>query len=140
MRRLNKDHIVGHRVHSFDETTQQEDTILELDDIVRSGKTRFMGCCNYKAQQVCLGLWCRCRHDPSHTCTPRIPTTFRTDRPSERYSALSVAVDWVLQPTVLWRGVYLVEIIIQMNLLHWKPFWDQVDSETKRRRQRAQLA
>jgi aryl-alcohol dehydrogenase-like predicted oxidoreductase len=57
LRRLNTDHLDVYLVHSYDENTQQEETIRALDDIVRSGKTRYIGCCNYKAWQVCRGLW-----------------------------------------------------------------------------------
>ncbi len=57
LKRLDTDHIDIYLVHSFDETTPQEETIRALDDLVRSGKVGYVGCCNYAAWQVCRGLW-----------------------------------------------------------------------------------
>jgi len=31
--------------------------VRAFDDIVRSGKARYVGCCNYAAWQVCRALW-----------------------------------------------------------------------------------
>ena len=55
--RLDTDHIDVYLVHMFDESTPLEETIRALDDLVRSGKVRYVGCCNYAAWQVCKGLW-----------------------------------------------------------------------------------
>jgi aryl-alcohol dehydrogenase-like predicted oxidoreductase len=57
LRRLNTDHLDVYLVHSYDKGTPQDETIRALDDIVRSGKARYVGCCNYDAWQVCRGLW-----------------------------------------------------------------------------------
>ncbi len=57
LKRLDTDHIDIYLVHSFDETTPQEETIRALDDLVRSGKVRYVGCCNYAAWQVCRARW-----------------------------------------------------------------------------------
>jgi aryl-alcohol dehydrogenase-like predicted oxidoreductase len=57
LRRLNTDYIDVYLVHVFDETTPLEETVRALDDLVRSGKVRYIGCCNYTAWQVCRALW-----------------------------------------------------------------------------------
>jgi aryl-alcohol dehydrogenase-like predicted oxidoreductase len=57
LQRLDTDHIDVYLVHVFDETTPLEETVRALDDLVRSGKVRYIGCCNYKAWQVCRALW-----------------------------------------------------------------------------------
>lgn len=57
LRRLETDHIDVYLVHVYDPTTPQEETIRALDDLVRSGKVRYIGCCNYAAWQVCRALW-----------------------------------------------------------------------------------
>lgn len=57
LKRLDTDHIDVYLVHVFDETTPLEETVRALDDLVRSGKVRYIGCCNYKAWQVCRALW-----------------------------------------------------------------------------------
>ncbi len=57
LRRLQTDHVDVYLVHSFDPTTPLEETVRALDDVVRSGKARYVGCCNYAAWQVCRALW-----------------------------------------------------------------------------------
>lgn len=57
LQRLNTDHIDVYLVHIFDESTPLDETLRALDDLVRSGKVRYIGCCNYKAWQVCRALW-----------------------------------------------------------------------------------
>lgn len=55
--RLGTDHIDVYLIHMADDTTLQEETIRALDDLVRSGKVRYLGCCNHQAWQVCKALW-----------------------------------------------------------------------------------
>ena len=55
--RLDTDHIDVYLIHVTDDTTPQEETIRALDDLVRSGKVRYLGCCNHHAWQVCKALW-----------------------------------------------------------------------------------
>ena len=57
LRQLGTDHIDFYLVHRFDASTPQEETIRALDDLVRSGKVRYVGCCNHEAWQVCKALW-----------------------------------------------------------------------------------
>lgn len=55
--RLGTDHIDVYLIHVPDDTTPQEETIRALDDLVRSGKVRYLGCCNHHAWHVCKALW-----------------------------------------------------------------------------------
>ena len=57
LRRLGTDHIDVYLVHNFDESAPLTETVRALDDLVRSGKVRYVGCCNYAAWQVCKALW-----------------------------------------------------------------------------------
>jgi aryl-alcohol dehydrogenase-like predicted oxidoreductase len=57
LRRLETDHVDVYLVHVYDATTPLEETVRALDDVVRSGKARYVGCCNYAAWQVCRALW-----------------------------------------------------------------------------------
>lgn len=57
LQRLNTDYIDVYLVHVHDETTPTDETVRALDDLVRSGKVRYIGCCNYTAWQVCRALW-----------------------------------------------------------------------------------
>jgi aryl-alcohol dehydrogenase-like predicted oxidoreductase len=44
-------------VHWPDPTTPIEETLRALDDLVRSGKVRYIGCSNYPAWQLADALW-----------------------------------------------------------------------------------
>jgi len=57
LKRLNTDHIDVYLIHAPDETTPQEETVRAMDDLVRSGKVRYIGCCNHQAWQACKALW-----------------------------------------------------------------------------------
>lgn len=53
LRRLNTDHIDLYQIHRFDPHTPFEETMRALDDLVRSGKVRYIGASNYAAWQLC---------------------------------------------------------------------------------------
>ncbi|MCZ8513515.1 aldo/keto reductase [Paenibacillus filicis] len=52
LKRLQTDHIDLYQVHRFDEHTPLEETLRALDDLVRQGKVRYIGCSNYDAWQI----------------------------------------------------------------------------------------
>ena len=54
---LGTDHIDLYLLHRFDPATPMEETLQVLDDLVTSGKVRYVGCSNYQAWQVCKALW-----------------------------------------------------------------------------------
>ncbi|MBM3801149.1 MAG: aldo/keto reductase [Acidimicrobiia bacterium] len=57
LKRLNTDHIDIYLAHMYDESTPLEETVRAFDDLVRSGKVRYLACCNYAAWQVGRALW-----------------------------------------------------------------------------------
>lgn len=57
LKRLDTDHIDVYLTHIFDESAPLEETLRALDDLVRAGKVRYVGCCNFQAWQVCKALW-----------------------------------------------------------------------------------
>jgi aryl-alcohol dehydrogenase-like predicted oxidoreductase len=57
MRRLGTDYIDLYQVHEWDGQTPLEETLHALDDLVRSGKVRYIGCSNYAAWQLMKALW-----------------------------------------------------------------------------------
>lgn len=56
LRRLRTDHIDLYQVHSWDANTPIEETLEALDDLVRSGKVRYLGCSNFAAWQLAKSL------------------------------------------------------------------------------------
>ncbi|MCC6456403.1 MAG: aldo/keto reductase [Caldilineaceae bacterium] len=57
LERLGTDYLDVYLVHIYDQSTPLDETMRALDDVVRAGKARYVGCCNYAAWQVCNGLW-----------------------------------------------------------------------------------
>jgi 1-deoxyxylulose-5-phosphate synthase len=62
LRRLQTDYIDLYYAHLPDKTTPIDETLRALDDIVRAGKVRYVGCSNFRAWQVCKALWVSSLH------------------------------------------------------------------------------
>ena len=56
LRRLGTDHIDLYQVHEWDGQTPLEETLHALDDLVRSGKVRYVGASNYTSWQLMKAL------------------------------------------------------------------------------------
>ena len=56
LRRLRTDWIDLYQVHDWDAMTPLEETLAALDDLVRTGKVRYIGCSNYAAWQLMKAL------------------------------------------------------------------------------------
>ncbi len=56
LRRLNTDYIDLYQVHLYDHATPLEETLRALDDLVRQGKVRYIGCSNYAGWQLMKAL------------------------------------------------------------------------------------
>jgi aryl-alcohol dehydrogenase-like predicted oxidoreductase len=54
---LQTDYIDLYQTHSFDADTPIEETMRALDDLVRAGKVRYVGCSNYPAWRLAEALW-----------------------------------------------------------------------------------
>ena len=57
LKRLKTDWIDLYQVHRPDPLTPIEETLGALDDLVRQGKVRYIGCSNYAAWQVADAVW-----------------------------------------------------------------------------------
>src|SRR5215213_10601933 len=57
LRRLRTDRIDLYQVHEWDGQTPLQETLEALDDLVRWGKVRYIGCSNYAAWQLVKALW-----------------------------------------------------------------------------------
>jgi aryl-alcohol dehydrogenase-like predicted oxidoreductase len=56
LKRLNTDYIDLYQIHRFDPLTNIEDTLRALDDLVRAGKVRYIGCSNLPAWHLMKAL------------------------------------------------------------------------------------
>ncbi|HEX9038128.1 MAG TPA: aldo/keto reductase [Ktedonobacterales bacterium] len=62
LRRLRTDYIDLFQIHRFDPETPLEETLRALDDLVRSGAVRYIGCSNFDAWRMTQALWMSDRH------------------------------------------------------------------------------
>jgi len=56
LRRLGIDHIDLYQIHGADPVTPLDETLRALDDLVRAGKVRYLGCSNLMAWQIMKAL------------------------------------------------------------------------------------
>ncbi len=57
LRRLRTDHIDLYQLHGWDGSTPLEETLAALDDLVRSGKVRYVGASNFSGWHLMKALW-----------------------------------------------------------------------------------
>jgi len=57
LKRLGTDYIDLYQIHQPDPETPQHETLEALNDLVRSGKVRYIGCSNFAAWQTVDALW-----------------------------------------------------------------------------------
>ena len=73
LRRLRTDHVDLYQLHAPDPNTPIDETLQALDDLVRAGKVRYVGCSNFLAYQLArsLGRSEVLGHGPlRHRCSP----------------------------------------------------------------------
>ncbi len=56
LQRLGTDRIDVYLLHVFDAVTPLDEQFRALEDLVRQGKIRYVGVCNYQAWQICQAL------------------------------------------------------------------------------------
>ncbi len=57
LKRLQLDYVDIYLLHHFDADTPLDETLRAFDDLVRQGKVRYVGACNFTAAQVVEALW-----------------------------------------------------------------------------------
>lgn len=72
LRRLGTDWIDLYQVHNFDGLVPLEETLRALDDLVRAGKVRHIGCSNHMAWQLTRALWVSDRDRLEHYISQQI--------------------------------------------------------------------
>ncbi len=63
LRRLKTDYIDLYQIHQSDSVTPIDETLRALDDLVRQGKIRYIGCSNWPAWKVALAFGASAQHD-----------------------------------------------------------------------------
>jgi aryl-alcohol dehydrogenase-like predicted oxidoreductase len=66
LRRLGIETIDLYQIHWFDPKTPLEETLGALDDLVRAGKVRYIGCSNYDAWRIVQSLWVSDQYHLNH--------------------------------------------------------------------------
>jgi aryl-alcohol dehydrogenase-like predicted oxidoreductase len=97
LRRLQTDYIDLYQPHSFDPETPIDETLRALDDVVRQGKVRYLGCSNYPAWQLALALGVSAAHDWA-----------RFDCVQPRYNLLHRDIEAELLPLCRDQGVGVI--------------------------------
>jgi aryl-alcohol dehydrogenase-like predicted oxidoreductase len=57
LKRLNTGYLDLYYLHAPDYETPIEESLRALDDLVRQGKVRYIGCSNFRAWRLCEALW-----------------------------------------------------------------------------------
>ncbi|MGI8913379.1 MAG: aldo/keto reductase [Chloroflexota bacterium] len=97
LRRLTTDYIDLYQVHRFDPTCPLDETLRALDDLVHSGKVRYIGASNYAAWQLCTALW-----------TSDKLGLARYDCVQPRHNLISRAIEQELLPLCQAQGVGVI--------------------------------
>ena len=97
LRRLQTDYIDLYQVHWPDADTPLEETLQALDDLVRWGKVRYLGCSNFEAWRLYKSLW----------VSDRLHLT-RFDCVQPRYNLLHREIERDLLPVCAEEGIGVI--------------------------------
>ncbi len=97
LRRLQSDHIDLYQTHFPDRNTPIEETLRAMDDLVRSGKVRYIGCSNYPAHLLGDALW-----------TSELRKIARYDCAQPRYNLLFRMIEDEIMPLCRAHGVGII--------------------------------
>jgi aryl-alcohol dehydrogenase-like predicted oxidoreductase len=94
LRRLGTDYVDVYYMHGFDENTPVDETLRALDDLVRSGKVRYIACSNFSGWHLMKSLAVAERYGwPPYVAHQAY------------YSLVSREYEWELMPLALDQGV-----------------------------------
>jgi aryl-alcohol dehydrogenase (NADP+) len=94
LNRLGTDYLDIYYAHMPDYDTPLEETLRAMDDMVRQGKVRYLGCSNFRAFQLARALWISDKHDLA-----------RWDVIQPPFNLLARDVEYELFPLCLEEGV-----------------------------------
>lgn len=94
LRRLGTDYLDIYYAHMPDYDTPLDETLRAMDDLVRQGKVRYLGCSNFRAFQLCKALWLSDTHNLA-----------RWDIIQPPFNLLARDIEYELLPLCLEEGV-----------------------------------
>ena len=94
LRRLDVDHVDVYYMHGFDENTPVDETLRALDDLVSSGKVRYVACSNFSGWHLMKSLAIAERYGWSRYVAHQA-----------YYSLVSREYEWELMPLAIDQGV-----------------------------------
>jgi len=113
LRRLGTDHIDLYQLHGFDAQTPVEEALSTLDDLVRAGKVRYIGCSNFSGWHLMKSLAASDRHGWARYVAHQA-----------YYSLVGRSYEWELMPLALDQGVGAVV---------WSPLgWGRLTGKIRR--------
>jgi aryl-alcohol dehydrogenase-like predicted oxidoreductase len=113
LRRLGTDYIDLYQLHAFDAMTPVEETLRALDEMVRSGKIRYIGCSNFSGWHLMKSL-----------ATSDASGLTRYVAHQAYYSLIGRHYEWELMPLGLDQGVGAVV---------WSPLgWGRLTGKVRR--------
>ena len=113
LRRLGTEYIDLYQLHGFDAVTPIEEAVRALDDLVRAGKVRYVGCSNFSGWQLMKSLAVADRHGWSRYVSHQA-----------YYSLVGREYEWELQPLALAEGIGTVV---------WSPLgWGRLTGKLRR--------
>lgn len=113
LRRLGTDYIDLFQLHAFDATTPIEEALRTLDDLVRAGKIRYIGCSNFSGWHLMKSLAISDRHG-----------WVRHVAHQAYYSLLGRDYEWELMPLALDQKV---------GTIVWSPLgWGRLTGKIRR--------
>jgi aryl-alcohol dehydrogenase-like predicted oxidoreductase len=113
LRRLGTDYIDLYQMHGFDALTPVEETLATLDELVRAGKVRYIGCSNFSGWHLMKSLAASERHGLARYVAHQA-----------YYSLIGRDYEWELMPLALDQGVGTVV---------WSPLgWGRLTGKIRR--------
>lgn len=83
LRRLRTDYVDLYQIHTFDPSTPLEETLRALDDMVASGKVRYIGASNYAAWELMKALGISDRQGYERYCSTQVSYSLADRTPEQ---------------------------------------------------------
>ena len=113
LRRLGTDYIDIYQMHCFDAVTPVEETVSALDNLVKAGKVRYIGCSNYSGWHLMKSLAVSEKYGLARMVAHQA-----------YYSLLSRDYEWELMPLALDQGI---------GTIVWSPLgWARLTGKIRR--------